>query len=434
MYIDAHVHYVPPSLAADLDAFVQAEPFWGQMLAPGPDRNSVQGWATSERMIADMDAAGIAKVVLVGEYRRSHEGCVARNDQALAIIRRWPDRVIAFAMVQPKAGQASLDELARCLDGGMQGVGELGPYGQGYRVDDPDFLRLTEACIQHGIPLNLHTNEEVGGFYPGKAVTPLREYYRLAARYPELKLILAHWGGGLFFYELMPEVRRVLRNVSYDTAASPLQYATRDIFDVALRCVDHRKLLYASDYPLRLYPRRQQEPDFRPFLAEIDELDLSADVRFDLMGGNAARLLGLGVDDTATERSELSRDGNPHGGEGIGAIGRLVPRPAATGSAPTHSFAQGAFLSATISPATSTQAMAAAWPETRPILAEHGILYEDSPVPFWEPISQAAAARGLGPAALARLVAELNESVGGSIATSDVVDESDDTVRPSAAD
>ena len=120
-----------------------------------------------------------------------------------------------------------------------------------------------------GIPPNLHTNEEVGHFYPGKAVTPLRDYYRLASRYPELKLILAHWGGGIFFYEMMPEVRRVLRNVWYDTAASALQYPTQDIFGVALRCVDHRKLLYASDYPLRLYPRRQSGPDFRPFLAEI---------------------------------------------------------------------------------------------------------------------------------------------------------------------
>lgn len=293
MIIDAHVHYTPPSLAADLDPFTAAEPFWGQMLAPRPGGKSLQGWATAERMIADMDAAGVDRVVLMGEYRRSHEGCVARNDEALAIIRRWPHRVSAFAMIQPKAGPAALDELARCLDGGMAGVGELGPYGQGYRLDDPDFLRLVEACIGHGVPLNLHTNEEVGGFYPGKAVTPLRDYYRLAVRYPELKLILAHWGGGLFFYELMPEVRRALRNVWYDTAASPLQYATRAIFDVMLRCADHRKLLYASDYPLRLYPRRQAEPDFRPFLAEIAALELPDPVRADIMGGNAARLLGL---------------------------------------------------------------------------------------------------------------------------------------------
>jgi len=50
-----------------------------------------------------MDTAEIDRVVLMGEYRRSHDGCVARNDQALAIIRRWPARVAAFAMLQPKA-------------------------------------------------------------------------------------------------------------------------------------------------------------------------------------------------------------------------------------------------------------------------------------------------------------------------------------------
>ncbi len=78
----------------------------------------------------------------------------------------------------------------------MRGVGELGPYGQGYRLDDADFLRLAEACIRLDIPLNLHTNEEVGHYYPGKATTPLVHYYELAVRYPELKLILAHWGAG----------------------------------------------------------------------------------------------------------------------------------------------------------------------------------------------------------------------------------------------
>jgi hypothetical protein len=118
--IDAYIHYTPPSLAADLDAFIQREPFWGLMLAPVSGGKSVQGWSTAERMIADMDAAGLDKVVLMGEYRRTHAGCVARNDQALEIIRRWPEHVIAFAVIQPKAGQAALDELARCLDGGMR--------------------------------------------------------------------------------------------------------------------------------------------------------------------------------------------------------------------------------------------------------------------------------------------------------------------------
>ena len=61
MRIDAHVHYTPPSLAAELDAFIQQEPFWGLMLAPDAAGRSVQGWATAERMIADMDAAGLTR-------------------------------------------------------------------------------------------------------------------------------------------------------------------------------------------------------------------------------------------------------------------------------------------------------------------------------------------------------------------------------------
>jgi len=176
MRIDAHVHYTPPDLVKDLAAFSRQEPFWGLLLAPSADGKSVQGWATAERMLADMDQAGIDRVVLMGEYRQRHEGCVARNDAALRIIRRWPDRVSAFAILQPKAGPQALDELKRCLDGGMCGVGELGPYGQGYRLDDPDFLRLAEACIDAKIPLNLHVNEEIGHFYPGKAATPLLHF------------------------------------------------------------------------------------------------------------------------------------------------------------------------------------------------------------------------------------------------------------------
>ena len=41
------------------------------MLAPGADGRSVQGWATAERMIADMDAAGIDRVELTGSRGQS---------------------------------------------------------------------------------------------------------------------------------------------------------------------------------------------------------------------------------------------------------------------------------------------------------------------------------------------------------------------------
>lgn len=377
MIIDAHIHYAPPELRERLDEFTRAEPYWGLLMGP----ESPQGWASAARMAADMDAAGVDKVVLMGQYRRRHEGCVEANDEALALMRRYPGRVIAFAMIQPKAGRAALDELARCVDAGMAGVGELGPYGQGYRLDDPDFLALVEACIRYNIPINLHTNEETGRYYAGKAATPLRHIYALAERYPELKLILAHWGGGLLFNELMPAAQKALRNVWYDTAASPLLFPTARIFPAALAAVDHRKLLYASDYPLRLYPRRLPEPDFRPFLAEIDALGLPETVKDDILGLNAARLLGLLPADPAT---------------------RVEP------PAPKQRAAI-----AKIAPDASVSAIASAFPETIAIFERYGIPAVDTPVPAWEPVRQAAAARGMGPESVERLLTELKEAVEG---------------------
>lgn len=394
MRIDAHVHYTPPSLADNLDQFSEEEPLWGLLLNPGLKGSAVQGWATDARMIADMDAAGLDRVILQGEYRLKHDSCVERNNQGLELMRRWPDRISAFAVVQPLAGDAALDELKRCLDGGMLGIGELNPYGSGHRMDDPSFLRIVEACIDFDIPINLHVNEEVGHYYPGKSTTPLSHYYQLIERYPELKLILAHWGGGLLFYELMPSVRKVMRNVYYDTAASPLLFPTASIFRTALECIDSRKILFGSDYPLMLYPhkpsdgRGHSEPDFLPFLNEIDELNLDSHIRDDILGNNAARLLGLIEEDKIIAHSKT--------------------KTASIKLSQTEKLTEQDDIS--IKAFMAVQFVANTWPETRSIFERHGIPWDDSPVPYWEPIAQAAAVKGFSPAQQQQILIELNEA------------------------
>ncbi len=62
---------------------------------------------------------------------------------------------------------------------------------------------------------------------PGKGRTPLDRFYELILSFPKLTILLAHWGGGLPFYELMPEVAKAMANVYYDTAASPFLYSTK---------------------------------------------------------------------------------------------------------------------------------------------------------------------------------------------------------------
>ena len=103
----------------------------------------------------------------------------------------------------------------------------------------------------------------------------------LAQAYPGLKLVLSHLGGGTFLYEAMPEVRAILADVAYDTAAIPYLYSPR-IYEVAAAAVGAHKLLFGSDYPL-LDPVRCAEG--------IDRL--SVEEQESVLAGNARRIFGL---------------------------------------------------------------------------------------------------------------------------------------------
>lgn len=157
--------------------------------------------------------------------------------------------------------------------------------------------------------------------------------------------------------------------------------------------MDHRKLLYGSDYPLLILPGQQREPDFRPFLAQIAGLGLSQEVSDDILGRNAARLLSLLPAEAAPSSSPQRRRDERVITDISGLSEPMVSR----------------FM--------AVSAVAQAWPETITVFEKYRIPWRDSPVPYWEPIAQAAAAHGLGPAAQQRLLDELNAAIGDSTAS-----------------
>ncbi len=294
MIIDAHIHMYPPEVAADPVGWARRmdEPYWGALVGDNPTGATIQGWATVEQLIADMDAAGVDRVVLQGIYFRHHRSCVAQNNWYLDWRRQYPDRLLGFATVQPLAGQAALDEVRRAVDGGLRGIGEILPYAQGHSIRDDAFLAVVELAIELDIPLCLHGAEPVGHAYPGRAYTPLQDYVWLAEQYPDLKLILAHLGGLLPYYELNRTIQKIMRNVYYDTAAVPLLYRP-DVYPSIIGVVGAEKILYGSDYPLLLYPRRSRTPGFTELLAEIKNSGLSRDQLDLVLGGNMQRLLNF---------------------------------------------------------------------------------------------------------------------------------------------
>ncbi|MCL4396455.1 MAG: amidohydrolase family protein, partial [Chloroflexi bacterium] len=271
MIIDAHTHVFSPDLIANRESYAKRDPFFGQLYSGVAAR-----MIDAAGLVAAMDAAGVDKAVLAGWPWQPHEICVEQNTWTMQALRQYPNRLFALAAIQPSAGPAALAELERCVAGGMLGVPAAIAGGQGFRLHDAGFQSLAQKAAELHVPLLLHTNEPVGHDYPGKGRLPLADVYALVKTLPELKLILAHWGGGFPFYELMREVKRVARNVYYDSAASPLLYSPQ-IFRTVIDLVGGDKVLFGSDFPLILYPKRQTEPDYAPFLGDIRGLNLTAE-------------------------------------------------------------------------------------------------------------------------------------------------------------
>jgi predicted TIM-barrel fold metal-dependent hydrolase len=276
--IDFHTHVFPDEVRADREGFLEREAWFGTLYAD-PKRKL----ASAEDVIASMTEAGVDRTVVLGFPWRDGGLCKEHNSYLLDAVRRYPDKLIGFGIVQPlDAGDAK--ELDRCLSGGLMGMGEIGPDSQRYDLEARWVLAdSVEVLLHHDRPLLTHSSEPLGHDYAGKGTVMPPRLLKLASNFPELKIVMAHWGGGLPFYELMPEVRETLRNVYYDSAASTYLYDF-DVFRVAAQLVGSGRILWGTDFPLLSQAK---------FLKRVRESGLNDEQLSDVLGGNAARLLRL---------------------------------------------------------------------------------------------------------------------------------------------
>ncbi len=279
MTLDAHTHLFPEEVQKNRRPFYSRDESFRQLYG-----NEKARLASLEDLLQSMDREGVDRSVVCG-FPWSDPGlCREGNDYLLHCAQRHPHRIIPFATIPLHSLRRAEKELERCLSRGAKGIGELAFYRG--RITARDILRLSSwarSLAGSGVPLLLHVNEPVGHDYPGKSLMTLQPIYHLLQRVPEVMVILAHWGGGFFFYELMPEVAQVSRNVYYDTAASPFLYRPQ-VYSTAVRIVGADRILWGSDFPL-LPPSR--------YFRELAGAGLSARVRAKIQGGNAQRLLGL---------------------------------------------------------------------------------------------------------------------------------------------
>ena len=277
--VDFHVHVTPPEIIAKWEKYAEKEPYFSLL---ANSRNNK--FAEAEDVIAALEKDGTVDAAVVFGFAFRDMGlCRYVNDYVVEKAGEYPEKLIGFAVVPPGGGETAR-EIERCRNAGLRGVGELFPAGQGFDLEDKaQTLCLSGACKELALPLLLHVNEPVGHYYPGKTDVGLKQLEIFVSNNPDLKVILAHWGGGLMFYETMGEIKEKFCNVYYDTAATPFLYDSR-IYRAAKALGLCEKILFGSDFPL-LPPSR--------YINALDESDLSDEEKQQILGRNAQKLLGL---------------------------------------------------------------------------------------------------------------------------------------------
>lgn len=279
MIIDFHTHIFPKEVRENREKYFPSESAFELLYSASGSK-----LAGAEELVNSMDEQGVDVSVILGFPWKNSQNFKKQNDYIMEVVERYPKRLIGFCSFDP-FNKKAMPEVVRCIEGGLSGIGELAFYQSG--IDEASINKLEpimEICKNKDLPVLIHTNEPIGHTYPGKTPITLAQIYRLIKKFPENKIVLAHWGGGIFFFNLLKkDVKESFKNVYFDTAASPFLYDTA-VYRIAIQVIGQNKILFGSDFPL-LRPAR--------YFKELEKAGLSNDNIKSICGINAARLLKL---------------------------------------------------------------------------------------------------------------------------------------------
>lgn len=301
--IDAHVagesDRYPRQVSADDDimwAFaymgVEASDFWnlewGKTVIP-----------SLETYLESMDDLGIDMLVVHSTANRP-DSCRELNDRTAKLCQDYPDRIVGLAGVPLLYPPEAVREVDRAINElGLKGL-KIYPRAQKVTLDQQSIRPVLARAAELGVPVLTHCTPLPMAYtgYHSQYVSIDNTACNLGRLFfsgvfseiPELKVIGAHLGAGLLFYkdflvEVNPDWARYFDNIYYDLSGYPF---SEKMIKAAIDIVGEDHLLFGTDYPL------VGTEVVRQVIAKIQGFDLRKEVKDKILGGNAARLLGIG--------------------------------------------------------------------------------------------------------------------------------------------
>ncbi|MFC1815855.1 amidohydrolase family protein [Thermodesulfobacteriota bacterium] len=278
-----------------------------------------------DRYLQFMDEAGIDVAVVTTNAIATLEQCKRWNDFCAKVVNEIPKRFVGFASIPPLGGRLALEELERAVkELGLKGV-HIRTQTEGHALDSRELWPFYEKVSELGIPVDVHITREPSGF---DFHAPYALYYLMAREFdmcvatfriclggvledfPHLVFIMNHFAGGISavmdridpymshvgpgwpdFYLGKPLITKPWREYFNKLYFS---MAGREAGIAAVKCaltnISPRKLMFGTDWP---YDYDGNPQDVKRYVEQIRKLDLPKDEIEAMLGGNAAKLLGI---------------------------------------------------------------------------------------------------------------------------------------------
>lgn len=230
---------------------------------------------SAEQLLAAMDAQGVDRSVVipfpvVEDYRASH-------DEIGRAVQAHPERLVGTACIYPYIGENKYrEEVRRCVEAfGFRAL-KLQPQ---FQPLDPLLPRgdfVYEAALEFNLPIIIHTGTGVPFALPSL-------YQVIARRFPDLKIILAHCGGGIFFAEAVVAAQ-ACPNIWLELSTLMPHHILQ-----ILQHLPSERLMIGSDLPENLATE----------LFKIYSLEVADEIKRNILWNTACRLFGAGAERNA---------------------------------------------------------------------------------------------------------------------------------------
>lgn len=230
----------------------------------------------------DGTVAGIRSSMKKARIDKSVLLSIATKPQQSRKITQWAESVqgedmVAFGSIHPDSGDWE-DELVLIREAGMKGI-KLHPDYQKFFVDDQKMFPIYERAADLGLVIVFHAGVDIG--LPAPYHCPPDRLKRVVIAFPQAKIVAAHMGG----YNYWDEVESILagEHLYFDTSSSLDRLGREQFLRIASKH-GYDKLLFGTDSP---WSDQSEEVD------RLLGMKLPACAEEAILGGNAARLLGL---------------------------------------------------------------------------------------------------------------------------------------------